>query len=99
MPLKYVDRGTSGTQLDIVSGKRTLGRLWKAVTSVTSGGHVHWTWMWQAGPGAGPQQHPRYSKHRGRGWRGLRSNGEHGRRTLACRRRGKPRSRGEAGLV
>jgi hypothetical protein len=57
MPLKYVDRGTSGTQLDIVSGKRTLGRLWKAVTSVTSGGHVHWTWTWQAGPGAGPQQH------------------------------------------
>jgi hypothetical protein len=31
--LKYVDRGTSGTQLDIVSGKQTLGRLWKAVTS------------------------------------------------------------------
>jgi hypothetical protein len=38
MPLTYRDRGTRGTQLDIMSGKAKLGFLWKAVMSVTSGG-------------------------------------------------------------
>ena len=57
MPLKYVDRGSSGTQLDIVSNAKTLGRLWKAVMSVSSGGGVQWVWTWHAGPASGPQQH------------------------------------------
>jgi hypothetical protein len=57
MPLKYVDRGSSGTQLDIVSNTKTIGRLWKAVMSAGSGGGVHWVWTWHAGPASGPQAH------------------------------------------
>ena len=29
MPLTYSDRGTSGTQLDIMSGTAVVGKLWK----------------------------------------------------------------------
>ena len=54
---QYVDRGSSGTQLDIVSHTKSLGRLWKAVMSVRSSGAVHWTWTWHAGPAKSPQQH------------------------------------------
>ena len=57
MPLKYVDRGSSGTQLDIVSNAQTLGRLWKAVMSPSAGGGVQWVWTWHAGPAKRPQQH------------------------------------------
>ena len=57
MPLKYVDRGSSGTQLDIVSNTKTLGRLWKAVMSPSAGGGVQWVWTWHAGPAKGPQLH------------------------------------------
>jgi hypothetical protein len=57
MPLTYRDRGTSGTQLDIVSGAAVVGNLWKAVTSVTSGERAHWSWTWHSGPAKGPQQH------------------------------------------
>lgn len=57
MPLVYRDRGTSGTQFDIISGAAIVGNLWKAVTSVTSGGQVHWAWSWSAGPASGPRQH------------------------------------------
>jgi hypothetical protein len=57
MPLTYRDRGTSGTQLDIVGGSATVGKLWKAVLSSSSGGSVQWCWTWHAGPGTGPEQH------------------------------------------
>jgi hypothetical protein len=57
MPLTYRDRGTSGTQLDIMSGNEVIGSLWKAVLSATTGGAARWHWTWHAGPGSGPQQH------------------------------------------
>jgi hypothetical protein len=55
--LTYRDRGTSGTQLDVISGQAVVGFLWKSVASVTSGGAAHWSWTWHAGPAKGPQQH------------------------------------------
>lgn len=56
MPLTYRDRGTSGTQLDIISGSVVVGRVWKAVLRVTAGQQARWCWTCQAGPGSGPQQ-------------------------------------------
>jgi hypothetical protein len=57
MPLYYRDRGTSGTQLDIMSGNEAVGSLWKGVLSVTAGWTARWSWTWRAGPGAGNKQH------------------------------------------
>lgn len=57
MPLTYRDRGTSGTQLDIVSGIAVVGRLWKAMLSVTAGSEARWNWTWHAGPASGTQAH------------------------------------------
>ena len=57
MPLTYFDRGTSGTQLDIISDRAIVGQLWKAVASVAAGATPHWAWSWHAGPAKGPQQH------------------------------------------
>ena len=57
MPLTYRDRGTSGTQLDIISGTAVLGSLWKAVFSVMAGQKARWNWTWHAGPASGPQAH------------------------------------------
>ena len=57
MALTYHDRGTSGTQLDIVSGSAVIGSLWKAVLSVTAGQAARWCWTWYAGPASGPDQH------------------------------------------
>jgi hypothetical protein len=52
MPLTYRDRGTSGTQLDIVSGDLVIGTLWKAALSATAAGTVNWRWTFHitAGP-------------------------------------------------
>ncbi len=57
MPLTYRDRGSSGTQVNIVSGTAVLGSLWKAVLSVTVGQEARWNWTWHAGPASGPQSH------------------------------------------
>jgi hypothetical protein len=57
MPLTFRDRGTSGTQLDIVSGNAVVGRVWKAVLSATTGGDVRWSWTWESGPALGSQRH------------------------------------------
>jgi hypothetical protein len=57
MALTYRDRGTSGTQLDIMSSNAKIGFLWKAVLSSSAGGSIQWCWTWHAGPGTGPQQH------------------------------------------
>ena len=55
MPLTYRDRGSSGTQLTIISGTAVVGSLWKAVLSVTAGEEARWHWSWHAGPASGPQ--------------------------------------------
>jgi hypothetical protein len=57
MPLTYRDRGSSNTQIDIVSGGAVLGNLWKAQLSVTAGEEARWNWTWHAGPASGPQAH------------------------------------------
>ena len=57
MPLTYRDRGSSGTQLEIRCGAAVVGRLWKAVLSVTAGQEVRWNWTWHSGPSSGPQKH------------------------------------------
>ena len=50
MPLTYRDRGTSGTQLHIVSGQVVVGSFWKAALSVTAGQAVRWHWTFHSGP-------------------------------------------------
>ena len=55
--LTYVDRGTSGTQLDIISGTAVVGKLWKAVLSRMADQDARWAWTWYAGPASGPQKH------------------------------------------
>jgi hypothetical protein len=55
MPLTYLDRGSSGTQANIVSGTVVVGSLWKAVLSVTARQEARWRWSWHAGPASGPQ--------------------------------------------
>ena len=50
MPLNYRDRRTSGTQLDIMSGKVVVGSMWKAALSVTAGQAVRWHWTFHSGP-------------------------------------------------
>ena len=57
MPLTYRDRGTSNTQLDIISGNAVVGFLWKGVMSVVARQTVTWHWTFHAGPARGPQQH------------------------------------------
>jgi len=57
MTLTYRDKGTSGTQLDIISGNAVIGFVWKGVLSVTAGQTVRWHWRFHAGPARGPQQH------------------------------------------
>jgi hypothetical protein len=57
MTLVYRDRGTSRTQLDIVSGTAVVGQLCNAMFSSLAGGGEHWSWTWGAGPAKGPQQH------------------------------------------
>jgi hypothetical protein len=54
MPLTYRDRGTSGTQLHIVSGQVVVGSSWKAALSVTAGKDVRWHWTFHSGPTADP---------------------------------------------
>lgn len=57
MPLSYRDRGTSGTQLDVISGKAVVCFLWNAMFSSLAGGGAHWSWIRHAGPASGPQHH------------------------------------------
>ena len=44
MPLTYRDRGTSGTQLEIVSGTVAVGSLRKDVLSISAGNSERWSW-------------------------------------------------------
>jgi hypothetical protein len=52
MSLTYRDRGTSGTQLDVVSGEVRIATLWKNKFSVGAGGGEEWRWTFtlSAGP-------------------------------------------------
>jgi hypothetical protein len=52
MKLTYRDRGTSGTQLDVLSGEVRIATLWKNRFSVTAGAGEEWRWTFtmSAGP-------------------------------------------------
>ena len=52
MTLIYRDRGTSGTQLDVMSGEVRIATLWKNKFSVGAGGREDWRWTFtmSAGP-------------------------------------------------
>jgi hypothetical protein len=52
MKLTYLDRGTSGTQLDVMSGEVRIATLWKHKFSVTAGADEDWRWTFtiSAGP-------------------------------------------------
>jgi hypothetical protein len=52
VPLTYRVRGTSGTQLDVMSGEVRIATLWKNVMSVTAGSSEDWRWTFtlSAGP-------------------------------------------------
>jgi hypothetical protein len=44
MPVIYRDRGSSGTQLDVMSGEVRIATLWKNKFGLTSGGREEWRW-------------------------------------------------------
>jgi hypothetical protein len=44
MSLIYRNRGSSGTQLDVMSGDVRIATLWKNKSSVTSGAREEWRW-------------------------------------------------------
>ena len=44
MPLNYRDRGTSGTQLDVLCGDLVIANVYKATASLPMGGTVYWNW-------------------------------------------------------
>jgi hypothetical protein len=51
MKLEYRDRGTSGTQLDVMSGSIVVCRLWKAMQSNDAREESwQWTWSMDRGP-------------------------------------------------
>ena len=52
MKLTYRDRGTSATQLDVLSGEVRIATLWKNKFSILSGGGEDWRWTFtiSAGP-------------------------------------------------
>ena len=50
MPLTYRDRGTSGTQLDVLSGSIVVCSLRKAMQSTDTRGE-RWEWSWQMSKG------------------------------------------------
>ena len=58
MPLTYRDRGTSGTQLEIISGTLVIGHVRKMTLSVVASSEARWSWDFTmaAGP-PGFQQH------------------------------------------
>ena len=55
MPLTYRDKGTSGTQLDVLSGDEVIAFLWKNVLSVMA--HQQADWTFHSGPTKGPRAH------------------------------------------
>jgi len=50
MPLTYRDRGTTGTQLDVMSGDVRIGRISKDVLSLATVVSWSWTIYIDAGP-------------------------------------------------
>ena len=52
MPLVYRDKGSSGTQIQVLSGNLPIAHIGKAVLSVTAGSAVYWSWnfAFSAGP-------------------------------------------------
>lgn len=53
MQLTYHDRGTSGTQLDVVSGDVRIATLWKAMSSASASSDIE-SWQWTFTLSAGP---------------------------------------------
>ena len=50
MTLTYRDKGSSGTQLEVLSGTVVVARLWKAVLSRMADQDARWSWTWESGP-------------------------------------------------
>ena len=44
MPLTYRDRGTNGTQLDVLCGDIVIANGYKATLTSTVGGDAYWYW-------------------------------------------------------
>ena len=57
MGLTYRDRGTSGTQLDVLSGEEVIAFLWKNVLSVMAQQDADWRWTFHSGPTKGQRAH------------------------------------------
>ncbi len=57
MTLIYRDRGTSGTQLDVLSGGEVIAFLWKNVLSVMAQQDANWCWTFHSGPTKGQRAH------------------------------------------
>jgi hypothetical protein len=55
--LTYRDRGTSNTQLEVLSGDEVIAFLWKNVLSVMAGRGANWCWTFHSGPTKGQRAH------------------------------------------
>jgi hypothetical protein len=55
VPLTYVDKGTSGTQLAIRTGDTVIGHIGKEMFSEFAGGGARWRWWVYVNRGTMPQ--------------------------------------------
>jgi hypothetical protein len=44
MPLTYRDRGSSGTQIEVLCGDIVIAIVYKGTLSATTGGDPYWNW-------------------------------------------------------
>lgn len=57
MPLTYRDRGTSGTQLDVMSGTEVIAGPRKQPLSLMGDPFHQWRWTFNTGPTERPATH------------------------------------------
>jgi hypothetical protein len=58
MALEFRDKGTSGTQIAVMSGEVVVANIYKGTLSVTAGQAIVWNWTFKTTEGPpGFQQH------------------------------------------
>jgi hypothetical protein len=55
MSLEFRDKGSSGTQIAVMSGEVVVANIYKGTLSVTAGQAIVWNWTFKTTPGF--QQH------------------------------------------
>ena len=57
MPLTYRDRGSSGTQIEVLSGNLGVAQIGKRVLTPLAGQEVHWQWTFSIQPAPSGFEH------------------------------------------